>query len=653
MGNKMKTGILAVAVVLFASLAMLAVPASDAEGTEPIQMTAEEFLEGLTEGKLVMDEDVELTSALKITTEMELDLAGHRLVNASANASHTITVGDGGKLTVDDTVGGGIVDNLTHGKGALYVDAGAEAILNGGTYERSAEAGCDGKNSGGNSWYTIANRGTLTINNGVTVLNGDAKTTGLYSSMIGNGYPTAADNKDGHDVVLTINGGTFIGGKWNLKNDDWGVMTLNGGIFQASSGLCNVLTWNDLTLNGGTFKSDDCAIVARDAAVEYNDGLVTITGGIFECPNEVICFEDAVGVYTVDIALGGIEEGRVVLTTCNGPTLSGKVSINGNTVDLKSIKAGEGFALTVGSIDIEGPYTSDADGSITVDGDCKLSGTIDSSVIVKVASGSITVPEGKTLEGTIQMGEGNKVELSVTAGTGGFTVAPSAIGGSTTGAGTIGITGKVSVKGALTLDEVELSVPAGSELSVPKEATVSGGEVVNAGTVIIDGAVESTIANSGKVSAAIDAVVSDVDGGDFVQVKPVIERAAFDAEVTVGGTVTIAVTVTDGASVKLSGADWASYENGVISGKPTEAGECKISATPYIGDNVGDTVVFMVNVTEATEPINPVEPVDPVGPVDPVEPVDGKKTDSPGFMTIAVLVLIIIAVLVLIVMRII
>jgi len=640
MNDTMRAGILAVAVVLFASFAMLAVPASDAEGTEPTQMTADEFLKGLSDGKLVMDKDVELTSALNIATEMELDLAGHKLVNASTNANNTITVGNGGKLTVKDSVGGGIVDNITHGTAALYVDAGAEAILNGGTFERSLEAGYDGKNSGSNSWYTIANRGTVTINNGVTVLNGDAKTTGLYSSMIGNGYPSAGDNTDGHDVVLTINGGTFTGGKWNLKNDDYGVMTINGGTFQSSSGLCNVLTWNDLTVNGGTFKSDDCAIVARDAAVDYNDGLVTIAGGVFDCPNELICFEDAVGVYTVDIALRGIEEGKAVLTTVNGPTLSGKVSINGNVVSLKNIKAGDGFALSVGSIDISGAYTSAADGSIVVNGDCKLSGTIDSSVIVQVASGSITVPEGKSLEGTILMGGSNAVELSVTAGAGGLTVTPSTIGGTATGTGTIDITGKVSVKGALTLGEVELSVSAGSELSVPKDATVSGGDVVNAGAVVIDGAVESKIANSGKVSAAVDAKVSDVEGGDFEQAKPLIKRTTFDAEVAVGGTVKIAIEVTPGADVELSGAEWASYKDGAITGTPTEVAQYKITATPYIGDNVGEPVVFTVNVAEATEPVNPVEPD------------DGKETGGNGFMIVAI-ILFAIVILILVAMRII
>lgn len=648
MNDTMRAGILAVAVVLFASFAMLAVPASDAEGTEPTQMTADEFLKGLSDGKLVMDKDVELTSALNIATEMELDLAGHKLVNGTAAQTtdgtvfDTIKVSNGGKLTVTDSVGGGIVDNVSHAKAALHVDAGAEAILNGGTFERSLEAGYDGKNSGGNSWYTIANRGTVTINNGVTVLNGDAKTTGLYSSMIGNGYPSAGDNTDGHDVVLTINGGTFTGGKWNLKNDDYGIATVNGGTFQASSGLCNVLTWNDLTVNGGTFKSDDCAIVARDAAVEYNDGLVTMTGGVFDCPNELICFEDAVGVYTVDIALSGIKEGKTILTTFDGPTLSGKVSINGNAVDLKDIKAGEGFALSVGSIDISGAYTSTADGSITVNGDCKLSGTIDGNVTVKVASGSITVPEGKTLTGTIQMGGSNKVELSVTAGAGGLTVTPSTIGGTATGAGTIDITGKVTVKGALTLGEVELSVPVGSELSVPKDATVSGGEVVNAGTVIVDGAVESKIANTGKVSAAVDAKVSDVEGGDFEQAKPVIQRTTFDAEVAVGEVVRIAIKVTEGADVELTGAEWASYKDGFITGTPTKEGQCKIFATPSIGKNVGETVVFTVNVTEATEPINPVEPD------------DGKETETGGngFMIIAI-ILFAIVILILVAMRII
>ena len=610
MKNAMRMGILAVTIVLLASVAMLASPAS-ADGTQDDAvlkgMSAEEFLSLAGEGKsIVMEEDVKLTSALKIATEIELDLNGHKLVS---DATHTIWVADGGKLTVK---GAGTVDCQKHGCAALYVDVGGEAILNGGTFERSLENGTAPKAGGTNSWYTIYNAGTVTINDGTTVLNGDAETTGRFSSMIVNGFPKPGLNTNKVNAVLTINGGNFVGGLYNVKCDDYGVVTINGGSFKASSGLSNVLAWNDLTVSGGDFQSDMYAIQAYDTAELFEIGKIAISGGTYANNQAVVnlgmfsATSDA--VYTLDIALDGMKEGTKILETESGAKFGGKVSINGNAVELNNLTAGAGFALAVGSIDISGAYTSTEDGAIVVNGDAKLSGLIDSSVTVTVESGSITVPEGKTLVGTIQMGESNEVELYITAGKGGLTVTPTTIGGATAGSGSIDIVGKVSVKGALTLGEVELSVPAESELSIPKGASVSGGKVENAGSIIVDGAVESTIANSGRVSAAVDAKVSDVEGGDFEQEKPVIERKVFDANVPVGGLVTFSVTVTEGASVKLTGVTWATYKDGVISGKPTETGEYKITATPFIGDNIGESIVFTVNVYESTDPVTPVEP---------------------------------------------
>ncbi len=614
MDSKMKAGILAVAVVLFASLAMLAVPASDAEGTEPTQMTAEKFLEGLTEGKLVMSEDVALKDALKITTEMELDLAGHKLVNASTNATHTITVGNGGKLTVKDSVGNGIVDNITHGTAAVFVDVGGEATLNGGTFERSLEAGninesgqyVDGKNS----YYTILNHGKMTINSGVTVKNGDGVTTGAYSSIVSNGYYTPPEQAD--DVVMTINGGTFIGGKY-VKNDDYGVMTINGGTFQKNFGGWAVYNVNTLTITDGVFESEYNAVFAyADDTADYESGKLTITGGKFTWGEKYRMIHIySAATYTLDIAVEGISEGKTVLTAPSGSVLNGTVSVNKNAVAFEDIIAGTGFALSVGSIDISGAYTSTADGSITVNGDCKLSGTIDGSVTVKVESGSITVPAGKTLTGTIQMGEKNSVAVSgITAGENGLTVTPSTIGGGAT-AGSIAVGETVSVASALNLGkDVTVTIPEKSELSVPKGASISGeGTVSNEGTLKVDGAVQSHVDNTGTVSAAVDAEIPDVDGkGTISQPKPTIVKKTFDKEVTLGETVILYVDVTKGADLKITGVTGATYKDGAIYWTPTVVDEWKITATPYIGDNIGESVTFTINVTAAPEPVDPIEP---------------------------------------------
>lgn len=620
MNNTAKAAIFT-AVVLLASITVLAMPASADEAvTTTTKMTAEEFMANASEGKLAMDKDVELTDALTISTELELDLKGHKLVNGYD--AHTITVSKGGKLTVKDSVGGGIVDNVNHGKGALYVDAGAEAVLNGGTFERSAEAGKapsgDGA-SGNNSWYTIANRGTITINDGTTVLNGDAKTTGRFSSMIGNGYPSAGDNKDGHNVVLTINGGKFVGGLYNIKNDDYGVLTINGGTFQSSSGLTNILNWNDLTINGGTFVSEKSTVNAWDTPATYNKGTISITGGSFDCPYEIVYLGmEKDSTYTLDIAIDGIKEGKTVVSAVEGVALSGIVSVNKNAVVLTGIIAGEKFALSVGSIDIEGAYTSVSDGSIVVKGDAKISGTIDGSVTVRVESGSITVPEGKTLTGEVQMGDGkSSVDLAgITAGKGGFTITPTTIGGSASASAegsSITVAGSVTVDSALALTSVELSVPEGSTLSVTDKGNVSGGTIENAGTISVAGTVQTTITNTStaKVTATAAAKVSDVEGeGSFVQDKPTVEKVETQYY-ALNRSVKIPVKVSEGATLKVSGVSWATYKDGFITGTPGKVGTYTIIATPEINGNAGDSISFKVIVEQADDPVEPVEPAGP------------------------------------------
>lgn len=615
MNNTMKAGIFAAVIVLFASLAMLAAPVSaEGDGTETVEMkemTAENFLAlADKDGKIVMDSDVKLTSALVISGTIELDLAGHKLVNGGAY--DTFTVSEGGKLTVNDSIGGGIVDNVNHQKAALNVNAGGEATLNGGTFERSKETALkinDASVSNANSWYTIYNNGALTINKGVAVKNYVLKT----GETLGNASSLIINGKDA-EATLTINGGTFEGGLY-IKNEVKGVATINDGTFRGIASW-TLFNYNEMTINGGTFVGNKGIVCNGDTNV--NPIKLTITGGNFTWGENGNVDQGLVDIYpstqkshTYNVTVTGIAAGKKVFTAEAGEVITGTFSVNGQKVELKDIKAGEGFALAVGSIDISGAYTSDADGSIIVKGEAKLSGTIDESVTVKVESGSVTVPAGKTLTGTIQMGEKNSVAVSgITAGNDGLTVTPSTIGGGAS-AGSIAIEGTVSVASALNLGkDVTVTVPEKSELSVPKGASISGeGTVSNEGTLKVDGAVQSHVDNTGTVSAAVDAVIADVDGeGTVSQPKPTIVKKTFDKEVTLGETVIIYVDVTEGADLKITGVSGATYKDGAIYWTPAAVDEWKITATPFIGDNIGESVTFTVNVTAAPEPVDPIEP---------------------------------------------
>lgn len=213
--------------------------------------------------------DVTIPAGATVT----LDLNGKTLTNVSG---HTIT--NNGNLTV---TGSGTVDNITHAKAALYNNTGATATLNGGTFTRSAEAGTVSPDSAnGNSWYTVKNYGTMTINSNTTITN-----TGSHSSAIANGwYDASKAGSNGEptriaDAVLTINGGNISGGKITVKNDDYGTLSITGGsLSQPLSGLYCIYNANVTSISGGTVNG---AVGSYNGSVEGDLGKLDITGGTY------------------------------------------------------------------------------------------------------------------------------------------------------------------------------------------------------------------------------------------------------------------------------------------------------------------------------------------------------------------------------------
>ena len=215
-------------------------------------------------------EDITIPAGKIIT----LDLNGNKLTNVSG---HTIT--NNGTLFV---TGNGTVDNIAHGKSALYNNTGATATLNGGTFTRSAEAGTASHDSAnGNSWYTVKNYGAMTINSNTTITN-----TGSHSSAIANGwYDASKAGSNGEptciaDAVLTINGGNISGGKITVKNDDYGMLSITGGsISQPLNGLYCIYNANVTAISGGNVNGPVGNY--NGASTEADQGKFSITGGLF------------------------------------------------------------------------------------------------------------------------------------------------------------------------------------------------------------------------------------------------------------------------------------------------------------------------------------------------------------------------------------
>ena len=268
------------AILLSLTMMFTLVPTAMAEGETAVAKVGNDKYETLQAAVNAATTENSTVTLLKDVTEditiptgvtAMLDLSGKTLTNKAGK--HTITVENGGKLNISDSVGTGVVDNTSHGKAAIYNKG--EVTLNGGTFERSAEKGTYSPYSdGGNSWYTIANYGTMEINTGVTVEN-----AGGYSSMIRNGGDVTAD------CNLTIEGGNFAGGVNTVKNDSFGVLTINGGNFSNTAQYV-IMNWNKAEITAGTFQTlDTASAVLFTSAYGTDDntvGKLTISGGEFK-----------------------------------------------------------------------------------------------------------------------------------------------------------------------------------------------------------------------------------------------------------------------------------------------------------------------------------------------------------------------------------
>lgn len=306
---------------------------------------------------------------------IRLELNGKTLTNdASLTKTHTITVALGGALTVQDTVGGGVVDNVSHACAAVWNNG--TTVLNGGKYDRSKENGQNKEENGGNSYYVLVNHGEMTINEGVTVAQ-----NGHYSSMIENGYQNYSSNTPSSGYVsgtnaqypsLTINGGSFSGGLNTVKNDDGGKLEINGGNFSSVSQAV-VLNWNEATISGGTFTINEekveSVILNGYAADAIDQGKLTITGGTFTSNTDAPVLttmnnSSAKHSGTIDIT-GGTLNGDIVLTD---PQAGGTLEISQGAVINGDIINQKVADVTVSGGTVTGQVTNDSNGTITVTG---------------------------------------------------------------------------------------------------------------------------------------------------------------------------------------------------------------------------------------------------------------------------------------------
>lgn len=303
------------------------------EGVKTIdELNAAIIAAGETETTIKLAADITGDVVVPEGVNITIDLNGKKITNSDG---HTIT--NNGTLTIE---GEGTVDNITHGKAALYNKG--TVTLNGGTFDRTQENGQSDSSSGGNSYYTIKNVGNMTINEGVNVLtakgNGEL---GRFSSLVANGYynGTTYDNDKGEEKpTLTINNGTFSGGLNTIKNDDCAKLTINNGTFK-NFYQATVQNHNIATINGGTYKAaSDASSTGKETYGVYNCGCganidlgtLTVTGGIFEGADYAIA-DVSSQTAVVNISGGSFSgaEGAIV----KGTNSNARISISGGVFD--------------------------------------------------------------------------------------------------------------------------------------------------------------------------------------------------------------------------------------------------------------------------------------------------------------------------------
>ena len=169
-----------------------------------------------------------------------IDLNGHTITNSDTpaeNETENHTIINRGTLTIKDSAGKGMIDNITHGRAAIY-NLGT-TTMESGTATRSKEASVSSSDNGGNSWYVVFNAGTFNMNGGTITQDGH------YSSLFIN--RSVNDSKP----VMKMTGGTLQqDGFIALKNEEDGNVEITGGDV-ISSDEQSMQNWGTATVSGG------------------------------------------------------------------------------------------------------------------------------------------------------------------------------------------------------------------------------------------------------------------------------------------------------------------------------------------------------------------------------------------------------------------
>lgn len=350
---------------------------------------------------------------IPVAKNFTLNIGTNTLTNTDGN--HTIN--NKGTVTI---IGSGIVDNISNEKAALWNDG--TATLTGNTYTRSQETGIDDNESGGNSYYTIVNHGTMTINDGTTVTQ-----NGKFSSLVENGWYNGSQNTEKQDSVLMIEGGSFTGGLNTIKNDDYGKLVINGGTF-TNVAQAALLNWNEATVNNGLFVVDSTSnsiVINGHLDEEMDKGVLNIVGGEFKydsikkssAPNGISVHSTASTCGNIDIS-GGTINGNINLDF--GTTTGGTLSVSSDAIINGSILNTKSDSVEVSGGTIANGISNTGTGTINVSGG-NISGGVKNTGegTVSISGGTFTnIPDGESIEDFLTDDSTASIKYTVTVNNG-------------------------------------------------------------------------------------------------------------------------------------------------------------------------------------------------------------------------------------------
>lgn len=274
--------------------------------------------------KLAADTTKDVT--IPAGTTVTLDLNGHKIVNsataqdkevAEASRKHTIT--NNGTLTILDSVGGGVVDNVSHGRAALY-NAGTIVEIKGGKFTRSVDNSTDATSAKGNSWYVVYNAEGANI---TKISSGEFLALGHFSSLFCNS-----------GTINEISGGTFTQDGFIAFKNQGTVNKISGGTFSSESESC-IQNWGTIgEISDGTITAGRIGIWNFSSDTYKSAGTISrITGGNISGTTAAIRLNDydtdykdsdknVTGPSTVNKANASISAGN----------FSGALEVNAHTV---------------------------------------------------------------------------------------------------------------------------------------------------------------------------------------------------------------------------------------------------------------------------------------------------------------------------------